>query len=210
MQIKEQDLPLITHKSTLLHTTITNKGNVMPKYLNYYQDTFLDKYPNDKFTPHRQAIFHIDSGANVHATNTRTDFLVFHPIQSVINLAVGSKAICKGFGAMLIQLASTDPPILFAPVYYCPTAKVSTLSPGAIKIYNGYKDMNLRLLKELEYRKTLDSESHTLPTTVYNNMDYLALPIIHLKHAKNDIQHILTINTLTHQHANNQFIHNKS
>lgn len=121
MQIKEQDLPLITHKSTLLHTIITNKGNVMPKYLNYYQDTFLDKYPNDKFTPHRQAIFHIDSGANVHATNTRTDFLVFHPIQSVINLAVGSKAICKGFGAMLIQLASTDPPILLASLLlpYC-------------------------------------------------------------------------------------------
>ena len=212
MQPQTQNLPIISSNSSLLHSIINHNGNVMAKYLTYYQNNFLDSYPTNKFTHHRQALFHIDSGANVHATNICSDFLFFHPIRSTINLAVGSKAVCEGFGAMLIQLAATDPPILLAPVYYCPTAKVSTLSPGAIKIYNGYEDVNLRLLKALEYKKTPHSETHSLATTVYNNMDYMALPIIHIKNNTTD-SNILSpkpsINTITHQHSNNQFIHQK-
>ena len=207
MHINTQDLPIMTNKSSLLHTIINNKGDVMPKYLSYYQETFLDKYTEERYTQHRQAIYHIDSGSNVHATNTRSDFIVFHPTKSTINLAVGSKAVCEGFGATLVQLTKTDPPIILAPVYFCPTAKVSTLSPGAIKVYNGYKDMNLRLLKALEYKKQPNSPLQTIPTTVYNNMDYIVLPVVHIK--QNTHPTPPTISTIALQHDNNQFIHQK-
>ena len=112
---------------------------------------------------------------------------------------------------MLIQLADTDPPILLAPIYYCHAAKVSTLSPGAIKIYNGYEYVNLRLLKALEYKKNPHSETHTLPTIVYNNMDYMALPIIHIKNNKTNstLSPKPSINTIAHQNSNNHFIHQK-
>ena len=209
MHTTPHNIPLITNKSSLLHTILTNKGNVMTKYLNYYQKSFLNQYPPERFITHRQAIYHIDSGANVHATNNKSDFILFHPTKSTINLAAGSEAVCEGFGAMLIQLTPLEPPILLAPVYYCPTAKVSTLSPGAIKVYNEYEDMDLRLLKALEFRKTPTSPQYSQSTTVYNNMDYLALPVIQIQQDKNPNLPTPTINTITCQHTNNQYIHQK-
>ena len=207
LEIHKDKLPLITHQSSLLHTIINNTGTVMPKYLTYYQETFLNKYTSNKYKQHRQALYHIDSGANVHATNLRSDFLVFHPTQQTINLAAGSKALCEGFGAILIKLNTKDPPIILAPVFYCPTAKVSTLSPGAIKVYNGYDDIYLRTHKALEYKKTPTSPQHSLPTTVYNNMDYLALSVIHIQHDPNAPTNQPMISNMEHQHNNNQYIH---
>ena len=86
MQPQTQNLPIISSNSSLLHSVINHKGNAVAKYLTYYQNNFLDSYPTDRFTHHWQALFHIDSGANVHATNIRSDFLLFHPIRSTINI----------------------------------------------------------------------------------------------------------------------------
>ena len=180
----------------------------MPKYIKYFQDSYLNKYPSHKLHHKRQAIFHIDSGANVHATNLRSDFLIFHPTHRTINLAAGSKTICKGIGAILLQLHPEDKPVILAPVYFCPTAPVSTLSPGAIITYNGYDTMNLIIFKALKYTKTPDSDPKTIITTVYNNMDYVALPVLHIK--TDTLQNIQpTISSITQQYSNNQYIHQK-
>ena len=92
----------MTSKLSLFHTIIDNKGNVMPKYPQYYQATYLNKYPSKTYTTYRQAIFHIDSGANVHASNDKSDFIIFHPTKYTINLAAGTKAVSEGIGAILI------------------------------------------------------------------------------------------------------------
>ncbi len=207
MNANHIDTPIITHKSSLLQTMINPNGTVMSKYLHYFQHTYLDHYSPDKYTEHRQALYHVDSGANVHATNIKSDFIVFHSTKNTINLAAGTKAVSEGIGAILIRLNKTYSPIVLAPVYYCPTAKVSTLSPGAILTYNGYHDVNLRILKALEYQETPTSKRHSLPTTVYNNMDYLALPVIHIKHKQQHLDPKPNISTIAHNHTNNQFIH---
>ena len=181
----------------------------MPKYLQYYQATYLNNYPIDTYSTYRQAIFHIDSGANVHTTNDISDFVIFHPTKSTINLATGTKAISEGIGAILIRLSPNDKPMIIAPVYFCPTAKVSTLLPGAIKTYNGYYDVNLRIFKALEYKHTPNSNLRSITTTVYNNMDYLALPVLQIKHKNVRLTYAPSINSINHQHSNNQYVHKK-
>ena len=209
MQIKPQDIPTITNKSSLLHTIVNAKGTVLPKYLQYYQNMYLNQYSPDKYIQHRQAIYHIDSGANVHASNTKTDFIIFHSTKRIINLAAGSKTVCEGIGAMLVQLQEHETPIILAPVYYCPTAQVSTFSPGAMITYNGYTEMNLRIFKALEYQATPDSTIQSISTTVYNNMDYLAIQVIHMKQPIQTVKYTPTIKSITQQHSNNQYIHQK-
>lgn len=45
---------------------------------------------------YRSTVFHVDIGANVHATNDIKDFVIFYHIKSDITLAVGSTAQCAG------------------------------------------------------------------------------------------------------------------
>ena len=123
-----------------LNTIISYEGNVITKCFLHYQMTLLNKQAKNNFHTHGQAIFHVDSGTNVHATNTRSDFIVLYPIKSSTILAVSSTAICEGFGAAIITPRELEPPIIIAPVYYSPTAKLSTLSPATLKTYNGFHD----------------------------------------------------------------------
>ena len=99
--------------------------------------------------------------------------------------------------------------MILAPVYYCPTGKVSTLSPGAIKQYNGYDEVNLKIFKALEYKNNPNGTLKSIPTTVYNNMDYLALPVKQIKHTKSKSNYTPHINVIANQHNNNQYIHQK-
>lgn len=43
------------------------------------QSTILDTYPTQFFNTSRYAVFHINSGANVHVTNDPQDFTIFYP-----------------------------------------------------------------------------------------------------------------------------------
>lgn len=92
----------------------------------------LDSYPTEFFNTSRSAVFHINSGANIHATNDPQDCTIFYSIKSDINLAIGSKAKCEGIGAIITQLTPNSSPILLTPVYYCPTGQISTMSPSII------------------------------------------------------------------------------
>ncbi len=72
----------------------------------------------------------------------RMTFLFF--IQKTdLHLAVGSEAQCEGIGAAITRLTPNIPPILLTPVYYCQSAKISTLSPSALKHYNRYYDVTI-------------------------------------------------------------------
>ena len=108
----------------------------------------------------------------MHTTNNKQDFIVFHPITTKINMTVGSKAQCEGIDAVLIQLTPTTTPVILAPVYYCPADKISTISPFALKYYNKYIDVTIRVHKSLKSQQLEQGSTKILPVTVHNNFDY--------------------------------------
>ena len=122
------------------------------------QRAILDTYPTKFFNTFRSAVFHLNCGANVHATNDPQDFIIFHLIKTDINLAVGSKTHCEGIGAILTQLTPTSSPVILAPIYYCPT-EISTISLSALKHYNQYIDVAVKIHKSLEFKRLVQELS---------------------------------------------------
>lgn len=113
-------------------------------------------------------------------TKNKNEFIIFQLIRSKINLAVGSAARCKGIGAVITKLTPTKPPILFTPVYYCLTAKISTISQAAIKFYNKYIDVTIKINKSLIFQQSIQDSHHDFKVAVHNSLDYVGLPILHL------------------------------
>ena len=130
---------------------IEQNGQVNIENVKDMQTIVLDTYPSTFFKPYRSAVFHVDSGASIHTSNDKRDFIIFHPIKMNINLAVGLKAQCEGIGAIFIKLTPTIPPILLTPVYYCLASNISTISPSALKYYNNYIDVTIKIHKSLEF-----------------------------------------------------------
>ena len=189
-----------------LHPVVTNQGQVNIHNVNELQRSVLDSYPPTFFRQHRTAVFHLDSGANVHATNNRQDFIVFHEIKTDIHLAVGSVAQCEGIGAIITKLTPDTNPVLLAPVYYCPTAKLSTLSPSALKHYNSYDSVTIQVHESLHFRRSEQDAPHKLSVTSRNHLDYVALPILHLSTIAISTP---TLASLFQSGLNEQFIHQK-
>ena len=110
----EDDSPTIaslSHSHQLyapqLPPVINKNGHINTNTIDSLQQAILNtSHTVSTFHRHRTAIFHLDSGANVHATNNYDDFIMFHKIESEIHLAAGSTAQCKGVGAILTQLTS--------------------------------------------------------------------------------------------------------
>ena len=75
-----------------LHPTITTNRQVNINNIIEMQRTILNSYRNKFFSIHRTSVFHLDSEANIHATNNKQDFINFHPIKCNTHLAVGSIA----------------------------------------------------------------------------------------------------------------------
>ena len=81
----------LNQSDTLIHKPlITRNGTVDVRAIHDMQTNILDSYPIQTMRTYRSAVFHVDSGANVHATNDINDFVIFYPIKSDITLAVGS------------------------------------------------------------------------------------------------------------------------
>ncbi len=113
-------------------------------------------------------------------TNNKKDFIFYHLIQSNIHLDVGSTAQCEGIGAVLTRLTPTTTPILLAPVYFYPSAKISTLSPSALKHYNTFIDLTIKVHDLLDFKPSQHDREATINVTVHNNLNYLDLPALHL------------------------------
>lgn len=107
-------------------------------------------------------------------------YIIFHNVQTDIHLAAGSAAQCEGIGAILTQLTHTTNPIIIAPVYYCPTAKIGTLSPLALKHYNSYDSVTIQVHDSLHFFCSKRDDMHKISITSHNHLDYTALPILHL------------------------------
>ena len=120
----------------LSNKILNNNGEVNTHDLHELQDQLLHPTPHEFFTPYRHQNFHVDTSANVHATNNKNDFLIFYPIKKTINIAAGQKTQSAGFGIVMVKLIPNHPPIPLAPVYYCPTATTGTLSPQCLELYN--------------------------------------------------------------------------
>ena len=88
--------------SSTFPPVIGTNGHVNIDTIDLLQRSLLTTHPHASFRTHRTAIFHLDSGANVHTTNNYSDFILFNKIDSEIHLAAGSTAQCKGIGAILV------------------------------------------------------------------------------------------------------------
>ena len=80
----------LNQNDALIHKPlITRNGTVNVHAIHDMQTNLLDSYPIHTMRTYRSAVFHVNSGANAHATNDINDFVVFYPIKSDITLAVG-------------------------------------------------------------------------------------------------------------------------
>ena len=159
---------------------IRSNGTVNIDNISTLQRTIFDAYPTAFYRTFRYATYHLDSGANVHATNNKKDLFVYFPIKSNVQLAVGSTAQCDGIGAILTQLTPSSTPILLAPVYYCPAAKISTLSPSALKHYNNFHSITIKVHETINFQRSEHDDHSPIHLSVHNNLDYLRLPVLHL------------------------------
>ena len=101
-----------------------------------FQENLVTPSLQKCFSPKRYQYFHVDGGANVHATNDKNDFIIYYPHQSTLDLAAGNKTTTFGFGVILVRVSPSLPPIPLAPVFYCPEAPHATLSPPALRLFN--------------------------------------------------------------------------
>ena len=111
---------------------LTNNGQVNTNELHALQEQILQPTPNAYFIPHRQQFFHIDTGAIVHATNNKSNFLIFYQHRRSVNIAAGQSAKSEGYGIIMAQLIPSQLPLPLAPVYYCPHTTTGTLSPQCL------------------------------------------------------------------------------
>ena len=123
------------HFNPLPINILTQEGTVNITELHMFQDQLVLPTPTAYFTPHHNQYIRIDSGANVHATTNKSDFLILYHQQKTINIAAGQVTQSKGFGVVMVQLIPNHPPLLLAPVYYCPTVSTGTLSPQCLHLY---------------------------------------------------------------------------
>ena len=135
----------------LSNKILNDNGEVNTHDLHELQDQLFHPTPHEFFTPYRHQNFHVDTGANVHATNTKNDFLIFYPNKKTINIAAGQQTQSTRFGVVMVTLIPNHPPIPLAPVYYCPTATTGTLSPRCLELYNKCKTPTHKLFRYLSF-----------------------------------------------------------
>lgn len=91
--------------------------------------------PQEQYTlrnSHRQALCHLDDTAPFHISNNCSDFIRFYPHRSSISLRNYLPLSCKGIGTIITCTPNSKQPIIQTPVYFCPTATSSILSPSAL------------------------------------------------------------------------------
>ena len=194
------------HINPLSVEILNNNAEVNVPELHALQDSLLSHSSIKLFTPHRQQSFHVDTGANVHATTNKKDFLVFYQQQKSINIAAGQVAQSEGYGVVMVQIIPNQPPIPLAPVYFCPNASTGTLSPQCLQLYNNCKSPTHRLFEHVSFTGPYEDKITYIPTTQHNNLDFLTLTIMHFS---NNMIKNPTIARLYTEGLNSQLIHQK-
>ena len=185
---------------------LTTNGEVNITELKALQTDLIQATSIEFFTQHRKQYFHVDTGANVHATNNKSDFLIFHPQKRSINIAAGQIAQSEGYGVVMVQLIPNQQPIPLAPVYYCPQASTGTLSPQCLKLYNNCQHPTHKLLDSLSFVCPITRKEIHLQTTQHNNLDFLLLRTMRFS---STMKSNPTIATLYTNGLNNQLTHQR-
>ena len=155
------------HTNPFTIDVITDNGEVNLVELHTLQDQLLQPTPINYFKPYRHQYFHIDTGANVHATTDKRDFLIYYHHRRSINIAAGQSTQSEGYGVVMVQLSPTHAPIPLAPVYYCPKATTGILSPQCLQLYNRCQAPTHKLFKYLSIICPHQNKEIYLPTTPY-------------------------------------------
>mmetsp|Transcript_12062 Transcript_12062/g.21923 ORF Transcript_12062/g.21923 Transcript_12062/m.21923 type:complete len:679 (+) Transcript_12062:1014-3050(+) len=79
----------------------------------------------------------VDGGANANIFTSHDDFLWFRPHRTLVTLANRSQDWSDGYGCVLAQLTEDSPIIPLYLCYLLPGNEWATISPLAIRIYNG-------------------------------------------------------------------------
>ncbi len=185
---------------------LTTNGEVNITELKALQTDLIQATSIEFFTQHRKQYFHVDTGANVHATNNKSDFLIFHPQKRSINIAAGQIAQSEGYGVVMVQLIPNQQPIPLAPVYYCRQASTGTLSPQCLKLYNNCQHPTHKLLDSLSFVCPITRKEIHLQTTQHNNLDFLLLRTMRFS---STMKSNPTIATLYTNGLNNQLTHQR-
>ena len=104
----------------------------------------------------------------------------------------------------MIRLTLTTPPVIITPIYFCPTAKVSTLSSSALKLNSKFDDITIWVHEVPNFRKSPENQNTSIQITVHNNLDYIDLPILHLSYDTKNQPHLAG---LFQTGINKQYIH---
>ena len=95
--------------------------------------------PPIKFFTVSTVLFHKDGRANGAIANFMSHFYMFFPTKATVKLANGN----TGHSQVIVTILCcfTDCSIIYpvGPVYYCPGHPSSTISPGVLKFYVGFK-----------------------------------------------------------------------
>ncbi len=196
-----------TYDICQLPTDILNsKGEVNTPTLDNFQSNIINLHSPTHFKVFRKQCFHIDTGANVHATTNKNDFLLFYEHKKFINIAAGQKTESEGYGVLLVDLIPNHPPTVIAPVYYCPQATTGTLSPQCLHLYNHFRSPTHKLFDHLSLTCPDNNKEIKLSTSQHNNLDFISLPVVHIA---NDLHHVPTITTIDNSGVNTQLAHQR-
>ena len=69
----------------LAQVILDRTGNVVKDNMHIFQTTILNAYQTTFFCQHHKAIFHVDSGANIHASNIITDIIIYYPSRTKVD-----------------------------------------------------------------------------------------------------------------------------
>ena len=126
------------------------------------------------------------------------------PTKKSINIAAGQIAQSEGFGVVMVSLLPNQPPLPLAPVYYCPNATTGTVSPQCLHMYNKCRNPAHTLFQHLSFMHPIQNINVKLPTVPHNNIDFIALPIMHFS---NNMKTTPTVSTIYTGGINNQLTH---
>jgi len=133
----------------------------------------------------------IDGGANANIFTRRTDFLWYQPHRSLVTLANGSKDWSHGYGCVLVRFSGTSTIMPLYPSYLLPGNDWATISPPAIRVYNGARRATVHSLESLEIVDA-NGNNMIIPTRrderLQMHLDFVTVDVVKL--ISSDVSHI--------------------
>ena len=162
----------------------------------------INKLDKSKFQDYCHLTFHIDGGANCGSIKDKSLYYFFHESKGKIQTVAGTLVQSQGWGAVLLRFGESVQ--LVGPMYYFPTNPRNTFSPSVLLHYNVFNDATISTNKCVTFQSSnLEFEQQV---TVYNDLDFITLPIMTLS----PTPHVIAANTMPIQLRRSTRIANKA